>query len=713
MRNGGSGMKNRGRSCLLLVLRFPFFVFLAIPAARAAGIEVAKEALRDGLWEVARINAAKVGGDEARLVILESYARERKWGPLLNELNGWKDVDGDGFVYYRALALAEEGRGAEARAVLGSRKFSGARYAGLAARLAAKIEMDAGAASDALRILRESDFAVDSDSKMEAARILFANGSRREAERLWAEVSVDTNASERAAVVAAVNLGDSNLVRRAYGSARSADLRRLAGLKLGVILISGDDTFDEGARIIRSVVKDSPDAEGAESAFLGLAEAYLDRGRCAEAAEAYRDALDIWPAAAKIPEVNEGRGWALRRLGRSEDALAAFARAEECAADDEGRATSLLAQGDVLSEAGRGAEALAKYRLVLEKYPKTAAGEKLKELVKLRELEAHGRELFKAYRFDEAMTVFANLVALDPTRQPRAEYFRVLCLYGLGRDGEASELAGRLARECPDGAIRAEATLWLAKLSYNRGMWRPAREYFAAYATNSLAKPSKAAAALLWAARAAFADNDFPLAVQTVTTLAERFPGASELPAAYLVQGEALIELSRFDEAVLVLERAALVEGASAESRLRAQLMRADALFAMGADNPVRYHEALDTYRAVLLGESMTPGLRLSVSFKIGRTFEKLKKTEDAVNQYYTEVVLAYRNASASDRAEFDDEARAAFVRAAFRLADEYESRGRDLQAMNILELVVRSDVPAAEEARKRIDRLQTKGTFL
>ena len=32
---------------------------------------------------------------------------------------------------------------------------------------------------------------------------------------------------------------------------------------------------------------------------------------------------------------------------------------------------------------------------------------------------------------------------------------------------------------------------------------------------------------------------------------------------------------------------------------------------------------------------------------------------------------------------------------------------------MHILELVVASDVPAADEAEKRIDRIQTKGKFL
>ena len=61
----------------------------------------------------------------------------------------------------------------------------------------------------------------------------------------------------------------------------------------------------------------------------------------------------------------------------------------------------------------------------------------------------------------------------------------------------------------------------------------------------------------------------------------------------------------------------------------------------------------------------------------------------------------------------FTDEARAAFSRASFWLADEHENRGRDRQAVNILRLVAESDVPAAVEAAKRIGRIENKGRVL
>ena len=100
------------------------------------------------------------------------------------------------------------------------------------------------------------------------------------------------------------------------------------------------------------------------------------------------------------------------------------------------------------------------------------------------------------------------------------------------------------------------------------------------------------------------------------------------------------------------------------------------------------------------------------MAFKIGRTLEKLRRREEAVDQYYTRVVLAYREGRLKGE-RFGDEARASCSRAAFRLADEFESRGRDFQAVHVLELVAASDVPAAAEAVKRIDRIQRKGNFL
>lgn len=686
---------------------------VAFLVASAGEIDVAKEALRDGLWDVARTHAARIGSYEARLIILESYARERKWDDLVKTLDGWGDERGEGFSYYRALALAESGRGHEAEKALEGVVFGDPGYAALAARLRARLAIDGGDPATALKILRETGFdAAGVDAKMAAARILEANGDRNGAETMWREVASSTNCDERAFTTAAANLGDIGLLRRAYAEAKSADMRLLAGLRLGMRLIRDPATFDEGAKTITMLAKDSPDAADAKPAYLALADAYLESGRYADAEEAYRVAMETWPDAAKVCEVQEGRGWALRRLGRNDEAAESFARAEESAADDAARAKAALEQGDALSACGRGEDAMLKYRQVLEKYPETPSAVKLKGLMRLREMESRGRDLCREYRYREAQDVFAKLAAEDPSRKVRADYMQVLCMYGQGLDREARDKAAEIAAQTNDVATAAEATMWLAKVSYNRRRWRESSALFESYATNRYAKAEKVPFALLWAARAAFAANEFDKAIALATRLASEYPDSSEKGASHLVQGEALIELARFDDAILVLERAALSEGIPPAERTRARILKADALFAMGADNPARYREALEEYRAVRRGESLSPGMMLSVSYKMGRTFEKLKMHDGAIDAYYTDVVLAYRRGRESG-VKFDDDARTVFSRAAMRLADEYESRGWEQQAINILRLVSASDVPAAKEAERRIERIQTKGGIL
>lgn len=645
----------------------------ACPAA-VGELDVAKAALRDGLWEVARAHAASQTTEEAKLVILESYAGEDRWDAIGRQLAEWPDVKDGRFAYYRAAAAGDYAK---------------------AAKLLAETGGVAGAA----------------ESRMLEAGLRVKAGDFAGARNLWAAVTASSNASERAFAVAAANLGAVAPLRKAYASVKSPELRRMAGLRLGMALMQDAKGVDEGVRLVRAIVKDAPDAPGAQEAFVALAETALAASRWQDAADAYHEAVETWPDVAKLAQVQEGRGWALLKLGRHEEALEAFVRAEKLAGDDSMRATAILKQGDVLSELGRGEESMARYRTVLEKYPKTSVAEKLKNVVRVRELEARGRDLYREYRFAEAAKAFAEVGAADSARKPRMAYFEVLCLYGQGLDEEAGRKAGALVENCPNPKVRAEAMLWLAKFLYNRGEWKESARLFAAFAGQE-PDSAQAAEALTWSARAAFAENDFASAIQRVTRLVERYPDSPMRSQALLVQGESLIELARFDEAVLVLEGVAISETALPDDRMRAQILKADALFAMGADNPARYQAALDAYRAVRFGGALSAGGQLSVSFKIAKTLEKLKRIDEAIDQYYTQVVLVYREGREKGE-RFDDEARVVFSRAAFRLADEYESRGRDVQALNILELVADSDVPAAEEAAKRIERLSKKGRFL
>ena len=564
-------------------------------ASAAGELETAREALRDGLWSLAREYAAKDGGEDARRLILESYAREGDWQGLSRTLSGWTNAVGKVYDYYRAAA--------------------------------------AGDYFKALKILKETPAALaDADSRMFEADMLLKSGDRPGAEKIWREVVAMTNAGERAFAVAGANLGDIDALRLAYAKASRASVRRLAGLKLGALLLKDAATRVEGEKLVRAIVKDAPDGEGARGAFLTIAEVDAAQGRWKEAFEVYHEAVETWPDCAKLVQVQEGRAWACLKLGKLEESLSAFKRTEELAQDDERRAAAVLKQGDVYSEMGKGETAMARYRDVLERFPDTAVAEKLRKIVRVRELESKGREQYRNFRFAEAKQTFAAVAAEDPAKKPRMEFYEALCLYGQGLDDEAGAKISQVARRSPDKTVRAEAALWAAKFLYNRGEWKEAFRMFSDYAAMDV-KSAAVAEAMLWAARSAFAAGDYQNAIKTVTALAKLDPSALQTMQSLIVQGEALIKLARFDEAVLVLERAAHSENMPMEERLRARLLRADALFATGADNPARYVAALDSYRAIRLGGTLSGGDKLSVSFKIARSLEKLKRLDEAIDE--------------------------------------------------------------------------------
>ncbi len=659
---------------VLFALLVPFVA--AFAATAPDDLDVARQALRDGLWDVARAHAEQAGeGDASRLIRLESWAAEDKWDAVSNALERWPDAQGPAFDYYRAVVRGDHAAAARLLAAGGSPE--GAVQA----------------------LLYEAD-------------ALARAGEEAGAQTLWRAVCAQTNVPPCAFAVAAANLMEPELLRRALSEADAAAARRALTLRLGQALLAASGTAAEGAALIRAVVKDAPDTLGARDAFLSVADATLAAEQWQAAQALYAEAVEIWPDAARLGAVQEGLGWSLAHLGRLDEALEAFVRAEQVAETDDARATAALKQSDVLLSLGRFDEALVQARQALKKYPKTSASASIENAVRVREREALGRGFYRTYRFAEARAAFRQVAADDPARAPRMRFFEALCLYGAGEDEEAERVAEGLLADKTDPHVRADVLLWLAKFKYNRRDWRASGRLFLSASDVPGLSPEKAADALLWAARAAFAENDYTSVIQLTTRLVERFPSSPVRLPALLLQGETLNEQARFDEAVLVFERVAAAADVTAADRARARLLKADALFAMGADNPARYTAALEAYRAILFGGALSPSAKLVISFKIARALEKLRRLDEAMDQYYTQVVLAYRRERLG-HVRLDDEARAAFSKAAFRLADEFEGRGKGHQAVAVLDLVATSDSPAAEEARKRIRRLTEKGGFL
>lgn len=448
------------------------------------------------------------------------------------------------------------------------------------------------------------------------------------------------------------------------------------------------------------------------------AEALMADARFEEAATAY----GAVPAGGLRPQARLRRAEALLRAQHTEEAVSLFRALAGGTGEIAVEAALRLAALDV--SRGHFEQAISDYGALLE-----AGGSRAPTAEqRVRALSGRGRALYRAYRFREAEADFAAVARLRPDRRDEMGFLSALCLYGAGRDQEAYDAACALLAAVDDSPLKCDLQFWLAKYEAGRRAWLAAIAGFETCATNRYATSTRRLEALVRAARCATALPDFPKVVELTGRVASKAAAAdasakatdetSYVAEALVLQGEALKELARFDEAILVFERAGRMP-VSDTLRYRAEVSRADCLFAMGANDAKCYRAALDSYRALLQGEKLTPSARLGLSFKIARTYEKLRRFDEAAETYYTHVVLAYWNGVRPDAGEdaarrvwFDGTARAFFARAAFSLADYYEARGESRQAARVLDYLVAARVPSADEAKRRILRLKEKGGF-
>jgi tetratricopeptide (TPR) repeat protein len=560
--------------------------------------------------------------------------------------------------------------------------------------------------------------------------------------------------------------------RSAYSLAQQPDMRQLSGFHLSNLLCADVSTLNECTLLIKTLVREFPDDPLAMQAHLKLADAFLRYRLAARAADEYRLVLETYTSSSTDDHVLLGRGWALFQLKRYTEATGIFQRVAEQTTNAVVKAESLYKWGDALTADGRHIEAATVFARVTDEVPQSAlvpralyqraeclersaqvpsaitiyqklitdypqheyVGRALLRLAALYvasgdmdaaiqtytaiqtnvALKAHhsdafmgrGNVYYRLYRFDAAMKDFATVGEADNSRRDEARHVITRCLYALGRDKEAQASATAFISEFPESSRLPDMILWIGKFDFNRGKFTDARKLFIEYVTR-WPTAEWADAALLWGARAAVDEADFSSAVEMVARLVREYPKSVRITEARLIQASALMELARFSEAVLLLEQIIATDPTS-EWIEQAKLRKGDCLFAMGADNTDRYLKALATYREALQHPTLSPSQILQLNYKTARCLEKLKRTDEAIEAYYSEVVLRYQNNHAQG-VWYDDSAPGLFVRAAFNVADLYEQKGRSSSAIKVLERILATDVQGKDEVRARIERLRKK----
>ena len=526
------------RGVLLALVAISCAAAGAPPQAASNDLVVARRALGDGNWYTAerRALAAAVVPElqtEARLVVLETLARSGKVSEIPSRLESWGNPADEPFRYWRAFALVEGGKHAEARAIL-KKKFAAPEFALLAERLAALLEHDAGdykaasahfAAAAALiatndtaraenalawalncvsagdgrgaREVLEKEGALEAKgSAGDAARLLAADvaaksGDAKAARSLRARIVSDgEKAAEVPFVYASLALAEEDwlagstnaaiaFASNAVARASRPDTKTLAGFDLGFRELAVPSLRTNGIARISALVREHPDASGAGDALLKLGDVRLEARESKEALKAYDQFLQAYPAHPKTLHALEGRGLAFNALGRGTEAVGAFARAAQMATNAEDRARCQFRQGDALVASGRFAEAADVYGEVagtnLLEFAQFQRADALSRANLSREAEEQFRKVMDGggdYAVEAGLRLAAEVASAGRMETAIDIYSRLLGEPSRRRSGRRRWRAAGAPTTAPTGSRTRNATSRRSRRSIPRGRTR-------------------------------------------------------------------------------------------------------------------------------------------------------------------------------------------------------------------------------------------------
>ncbi len=478
-----------------------------------------------------------------------------------------------------------------------------------------------------------------------------------------------------------------------FGGDRSREAAAMEGL--GVALFRLGRYSEAANTLLKAGERTSNDLSRA-SCFFQAGDALLAAGQFRQAADTYRRVYTDYPYAAQATRATFQAADCLERAGDADGAQSTFALAALRSDRSDLAVQALLRLAALQASRAQVDQAIDTYTRVLGATTNAAArGEALM---------GRGRTHYRAYHFDAAALDFKAVSEALPTQRDEAEFLRTMCLYGQGRDEEARATAVAYLGAFTNSPQLSEMVLWLAKFDYNRNRLDEAGRRLLQYADN-WPRGAWADAAVLWAGRVAFRRTDYTNAVNLMSRLQREYPQSPRFAESRFVQGDALFQLARYDEAALVFDE---IIGRYADSDwvTPAWARKADSLFALGSNRPSRYTEALKAYREVLARRDATSEMTLQAEFKIGRCLQKKQQIDAAIDQYYSHVVLRYLD-DRQKGVSYSEAASAWFVQAAFQAAELLEQKKDFDQAERILNRVIQSNAPGHEEALQRIQRLR------
>ncbi|MCF7848725.1 MAG: tetratricopeptide repeat protein [Kiritimatiellales bacterium] len=546
--------------------------------------------------------------------------------------------------------------------------------------------------------------------KIAQARLLFSSGDAAAAMRLLEECR---NAAPNEKIAAEVQLEKAGVLLKTkdYTAADeayqvyldvSSDEAGMAQAYYGKGLCLWElKRYAEAAAAFDKAVKGLPDPAEKADAFFKAGDAYYATGQFEEALKRYRAVWSGLPGSARVPNALYQIGASLLKLEKTEEALTTFQLLETRFPNSTFSEKAAMRVADVLLEAEDWEKALEQYTHIGQTYTNGP----------MAALTRHqsGLLLYRLGRYQEAQRTFESVVKDYPDSKdvPQASYMRGFCLYLQGQVQEAVKTCQEFIRKYPDSAWTPEVLFWLAEQSYNDGKYDKAEPLFLRivkdYKTHLLAPR-----ALYWAGRSAAAQASFVKAIEHYSAVAKQFPDSDILPQTRFAQGDALSELGEFARAILAFEE--IIKNYPDSYLVNSAWGRkGDCQFSLAAANePGRYNEAVRSYQAILDRPSAPAALKLQAEYKLGRCLEKTDQTDKAF-AHCMNVVYTFLG----ENIERSPDSVLWFTRAAFSAAAIKEKVKAWKDAVQVYGRVVEAQVPAKEEAARRIENIRKENWLL
>ena len=453
----------------------------------------------------------------------------------------------------------------------------------------------------------------------------------------------------------------------------------------------------------------------AATAFAKAGSLYTDPGRQADcllkegdahfanaqyklAATNYEALLQQYPASANVPNALIQLAESLIRSGDVEAAEKRFqelsARFPESAFSEE----AMLRSAELKATKRQWPEAIDGFNQVMERYPKGA--------FRAQALFGRGLIHYQVLRFAEALKDFERVMTDFPQSDviEEAFYRRAMSLYWVGRDGEALATCRAFLNGYPQSRWAAPALFWIGTYHFNHGEFEAAEKVFLQYVAQ-YPRQEGADVALLRAGLAAARRNEFVSSVEILARLVKEYPESRKLADARFAQADAMSQLAKYSAAILIFDEI-ILKYPDSPLVPAAWGRKGDCQFTLGSDDPRRYEESMASYRVVANSATAPLDQVMQAEYKIGRSLEKLGRTDEAFEQYYVAVMLRFLE-DRQKGVRHNEGAKVWFARAAFGAATIAEARKDREQAVRILERVVEAGVPAGAEAAERIRQLR------